>query len=100
MSFVIWILGVFMLVLRARAVGADKRHWNAKPALIVAALVALLAGGCTAVPPPPHLAAADPNAPVPAVRYSAVTAPYTRQRPVEPLPWRERNERVAPQAGQ
>jgi len=89
-----------MLVLCARAAGADKRCWNAKPRFTIAALVALMAGGCAALPPPPHLAAADPSTPVPAARYSSVTAPYTRQRPVEPLPWRERNERVTPQVGQ
>jgi len=89
-----------MLVLRARAVAAGKRHANAKPKLLIAALAALTLGGCAAMPPAPHLAAADPGAPVPPVRYSSVTAPYTRQRPVEPLPWRERNERVAPQGGQ
>ena len=89
-----------MLVLHARAVGADKPHRNAKRKLLVAALAALTVGGCVAAPPAPHLAAADPGAPVPPVRYSSVTAPYTRQRPVEPLPWRERNERVAPQGGQ
>jgi hypothetical protein len=89
-----------MLVLRARAVGAGKRHANAKPGLLIAALAALIVGGCAASPPAPRLTAADPAARVPPVRYSSVTAPYTRQRPVEPLPWRERNERVAPQGNQ
>lgn len=88
-----------MLVFFARAEGVDKRHWNAKPRLVIATLAALMASGCAAAPPAPHLAAADPSIPVPAARYSSVTAPYTRQRPVEPLPWRERNDRVAPQAG-
>jgi hypothetical protein len=89
-----------MLVLCARAAGAGKRCSNAKPRLLIAALAALIVGGCAVAPPPPQLAAADPNVPVPAVRYRSVTAPYTRQRPVEPLPWRERNRSVAPQAGQ
>ena len=40
---------------------------------------------------------ADPQARVPAANYRAVTGGYTSQRPVEPLPWRERNERVTPQ---
>ena len=91
-----------MLVLCARAAatgGNHKHHRKTRLGSIVAALAALMAGGCTVVPPASVLAAADPDSPVPAVRYSSVTAPYTRQRPVEPLPWRERNERVAPQAG-
>ena len=91
-----------MLVLCARAAatgGKGKHHWRARFGLIAAALAALMAGGCAAAPPAAILAAADPSTPVPAARYSSVTAPYTRQRPVEPLPWRERNERVAPQAG-
>ena len=89
-----------MLVLLARALGAGKRHRNTKPVLIVASLAALTAGGCAAAPPASVLAAADPGSPVPTVRYSSVTAPYKSQRPVEPAPWRERNERIAPQAGQ
>jgi hypothetical protein len=88
-----------MLVLLARAFGAGKRHRNTKAVLTVAALAALMSG-CAAAPPASVLAAADPGSPVPAVRYSSVTAPYRSQRPVEPAPWRERNERIAPQAGQ
>ena len=92
-----------MLVLCARAAatgGKTRRHRNARLGLIVATLAALLAGGCAAAPPAAVLGPADPSTPVPAVRYSSVTAPYTRQRPVEPLPWRERNQRVLPQATQ
>ena len=92
-----------MPVLCARAadniVGAGKHPWNIKIGPGVALLAALMAAGCSAVPPAPPALAADPQVPVPAARYSSVTAPYTSQRPVEPLPWRERNERVAPQAG-
>ncbi|HET7680861.1 MAG TPA: hypothetical protein VFK79_12105 [Xanthobacteraceae bacterium] len=92
-----------MLVLCARAAatrGNNKPYRKARLGLIGAALAALLAGGCATAPPTSLLAPGDPGARVPAVRYSSVTAPYTRQRPVEPLPWRERNERVVPQAGQ
>jgi hypothetical protein len=89
-----------VLCTRAAAIGGkDKRHREARFGLIAAAIAALMAGGCAAAPPAAVLAPADPGTPVPAARYSSVTAPYTRQRPVEPLPWRERNERVAPQAG-
>ena len=92
-----------MLVLCARAAatgGKTKQYRKTRLGLIGAALAALLAGGCAAAPPASVLAAADPASPVPATRYSSVTAPYTPQRPVEPLPWRERNERVVPQATQ
>lgn len=86
-----------MPVLHARAV----RHRRTVNAALTAAFVAALLAGCAAAPPAPSLtAAADPAARVPATRYSSVTAPYTRQRPVEPLPWRERNQNVAPQAAQ
>jgi hypothetical protein len=92
-----------MPVLCARAAatgGNDKYYRKAKFGLLAAALAAGMTGGCAAAPPASVPAAADPGNPVPPARYSSVTAPYTRQRPVEPLPWRERNERVAPQAGQ
>jgi hypothetical protein len=90
-----------MPVLSARA-GAT--HKGAKPRWILT-LVAIagacltLLSGCMATGPAPSLAAAaDPQVRVPPTRYNSVTAPYTPQRPVEPTPWRERNERVAPQA--
>jgi hypothetical protein len=40
---------------------------------------------------------ADPAAHVPPARYQSATGGYVRQRPVEPAPWREQNERAAPQ---
>jgi hypothetical protein len=72
-------------------------RWDCKPSIIVLAL-ALLAAGCTLPPATPFAGSdpSDPEAPAPRVRYSPTTAPYTRQRPVEPAPWREQNERVAP----
>jgi len=85
-----------MPVLHARAV-RQRRTVNAG----LTAAFAILLAACAATPPAPSLtAAADPNARVPAARYSSVTAPYTSQRPVEPQPWRERNQRVAPQTAQ
>ncbi len=39
----------------------------------------------------------DPSVPVPPVRYQSSLGAYERQRPVEPAPWREQNERIAPQ---
>jgi hypothetical protein len=53
---------------------------------------------CLAMPSE-RLAAAEPSNPkerVPAARYRPVLGGYMSQRPVEPAPWRERNESVAP----
>jgi len=63
-----------------------------------ALLLLFMLAGCTAAPGTPLVIAdpSDPNAPVRAVRYSPVLAGYTSQRPVAPMPWRERNERVTP----
>ena len=91
-----------MPVLYARAAatrGGNNQHWTAKLSLAGALLATLMAAGCSVSPPLPRAAAAaDADIAVPAARYSSVTAPYTPQRPVEPLPWREQNDRVAPQA--
>ena len=38
----------------------------------------------------------DPNARAPAIAYRPVLGGYVSQRPVEPAPWREQNDRVAP----
>lgn len=58
----------------------------------------LIAAACS--PSPERLAAgvaaADPAAHVPANSYRPVFSGYTSQRPVEPAPWREQNDRVAP----
>ena len=40
---------------------------------------------------------ADPAARTARVGYRPTIAPYTPLRPATPAPWRERNERVAPQ---
>jgi hypothetical protein len=40
---------------------------------------------------------ADPAARTARVGYRSTIAPYTPLRPAVPAPWRERNERVAPQ---
>jgi len=60
--------------------------------------VALLVAGCANPPPPPLAGAdpADPGARVPRVGYRSTVGGYTSQRPVEPRPWGEQNERVAP----
>ena len=91
-----------MPVLYARAAaahdGADKPRWILAPVAIAGACLTLLSGCMAAGPAPSLAAAADPHVRVPPARYSSVIGPYTPQRPVEPTPWRERNERVAPQA--
>jgi hypothetical protein len=60
--------------------------------------VALVTHGCTAPPVAPVAGGdpSDPSARTPAVSYRSTTAPYSSQRPVEPGPWREQNERAAP----
>jgi hypothetical protein len=57
----------------------------------------LLAGGCVATGRP--ITGADPSNPtarVAATTYRSVVSGYVSQRPVEPAPWREQNERVTP----
>ena len=67
------------------------------PAIGVAALC-LLTAACVATPHEPYAGSdpSDPGARVPAVRYRPTTGGYTSQRPIEPAPWREQNERVTP----
>jgi hypothetical protein len=65
--------------------------------VVLATLTALLVG-CANAPPAPVSEAdpSDPHAQVPAAAYRSTIAPYASQRPVDPAPWREQNERVAP----
>ena len=60
---------------------------------------ALFTAGCTSAPPTPVAGAdpSDPSAARPPVAYRTVTRPYASQRPAEPTPWSEQNERVTPQ---
>jgi hypothetical protein len=61
-------------------------------------LLGLALGGCSvAASQGTATEAANPQARVPLTTYRPVTSGYQRQQPVEPLPWRERNERVTPQ---
>lgn len=58
----------------------------------------VLLQGCV-TPSDTRLAVADPSdaaARVPGTNYRAVTRGYQSRRPVEPAPWRERNDSVAP----
>jgi hypothetical protein len=62
-------------------------------------LAPLLVQGCAATPPAPVAGRnpADPGAVAAPVTYRSVVGPYQSQRPSDPGPWREQNERVAPQ---
>ena len=67
---------------------------------IIAAMATLsvLAGGCALAPPVPYAGPnpADATAPLPSIRYRPTIAGYESLRPVEPAPWREQNDRIAP----
>lgn len=55
--------------------------------------------GC-ASDPPRQLSQWDPSDPrarVPAVGYRSTVAPYESLRPVEPAPWIQQNQQIAPQ---
>jgi hypothetical protein len=39
---------------------------------------------------------ADPRARVPPVAYRSPVGPYVSRRPVDPLPWQDQNDRIAP----
>ena len=58
----------------------------------------LLAAACVATSHAPYAGPdpANPNVRVPSAGYRSVIGGYTSQRPVEPAPWREQNERVTP----
>jgi hypothetical protein len=64
---------------------------------VFAGLVLLLAG-CADAPRSPAARPdpADPGARAPRVDYRSTVGTYKSQRPVDPAPWVEQNERVAP----
>jgi hypothetical protein len=64
---------------------------------VLAGLVLLLAG-CADAPRSPAAGPdpADPGARAPRVDYRSTVGGYRSQRPVDPAPWVEQNERVAP----
>lgn len=71
-------------------------------ASVVRALLAAYAlawlGGCSAAPPSTFAGSdpADPSARAPAATYRPVTGDYRSARPVDPRPWGEQNQGVAP----
>jgi hypothetical protein len=56
----------------------------------------LLTAACAAPAAKPSVDASDPTARVPAASYRPVLDGYSSQRPAEPAPWREQNQRVTP----
>jgi hypothetical protein len=64
---------------------------------VLAGLVLLLAG-CADPPRSPAAGPnpADPGARAPRIDYRPTVGAYRSQRPVDPAPWVEQNERVAP----
>jgi hypothetical protein len=64
---------------------------------LLAGLVLLLAG-CADAPRSPATGPdpAEPGARAPRVDYRSTVGAYRSQRPVDPAPWVEQNERVAP----
>jgi hypothetical protein len=63
-----------------------------------ALLLCLLTAGCLSTPERPSAGPdpSDPKTRAPAAAYRPVLGGYVSQRPVEPAPWREQNDRVAP----
>ena len=63
-----------------------------------AILLCLLTSACFSTPERPAAGPdpSDPKARAPATAYRPVLGGYVSQRPVEPAPWRQQNDRVAP----
>jgi hypothetical protein len=88
----------------ARRFVASGRRRIASAGTLIASLLlpfvlALLTSGCGAPPPAPIVGAdpSDPGARAPRVDYRSTIGSYKSQRPVEPGPWGEQNQSVAPQ---
>jgi hypothetical protein len=66
--------------------------------LILLLCTTLLAQGCRTDPPVPTAGPdpSDPRAPVPRSTYQSTLGSYSSQRPIEPTPWREQSQGVAP----
>lgn len=61
--------------------------------------LAAIASACAAEPPvPAAIAVANPSTAVQPVRYQSVTSGTVDYQPVQPRPWGEMNEQVAPEA--
>ncbi len=87
---------------RAAAIGRQVVPRLSRASIFIRPFVlAVLLHGCTGVLRPPTAGPepSQPSARVPAVGYRSTTAPYVSRRPVDPAPWSEQNERVAPPPG-
>jgi hypothetical protein len=69
------------------------------PRTLAVVMLAGLSPACVGAPPRPLFGQdpSDPSAQAPHAGYRSTIGSYVRQRPVEPGPWREQNERVAPE---
>jgi hypothetical protein len=92
-----------MLTQLAWRFAASERRRKASSGAPIALLLlpfalAFFTHGCSGAPPAPLTAAdpSDPAARAPPVGYRSTIGSYKSQRPVEPAPWGEQNERVAP----
>lgn len=70
--------------------------------VVAVVLLGLLIAACAAAPAK-QVAVNDPasaEVPVPPVRHRSSLGSYISQRPVDPVPWTEQNQRIAPQPKQ
>jgi hypothetical protein len=81
----------------ASAAGGREFRFN-WPLLPLAALA--LSGCMPATVPVAAADPADPAAKIARAGYRSTVAPYTSLRPATPVPWRDRNDSVAPQPKQ
>jgi hypothetical protein len=79
----------------ARPMVSPTYRWTG---LAAVAALSLLIEACTPIPPVPLAGPdpADPRTRVPAVAYRSPIGPYVSRRPVEPSPWQDQNDRIAP----
>lgn len=77
---------------------AEEFSYRKTRAFSVILITAGLLAGC--MPAAPGVLAgadpADPSVPVAGVRYRSGIAPYSSMRPTTPAPWKDQNQRVAP----
>jgi len=90
-----WLLpAIFAVLVRLRTT-TFRAHFY----LIAATLLTTLVHGCAAPLPlavSTRPAASDPLAPTPRVNYRSTISPYVNARPIEPAPWQQQNQQVAP----
>jgi len=82
-----------------KRVGAFRLHSRPIRSFVALAAMAIATALAGCAQTSPRFAGPDPSDPLTQVRpatYRSVVAPYTSQRPVEPSPWRDQNDRVAP----